>query len=92
MRVRHTLKTPQSCEVYAMQRAMADTPRRTRIKLDFTTPNAPTEVPVNAPGERSTSNDTTTARRIVRERPMCPYCFQPGRHRSAKDCLNALGR
>jgi hypothetical protein len=51
-----------------------------KVKLDFETPNAP---PPPRPVER-------------RPRPfpkqVCTYCFQPGVHQSAAECLRALER
>jgi hypothetical protein len=52
-----------------------------KIKLDFDTPNG-TPSPL-AIERRPTPRP---------EKPVCSYCFQPGFHQSAAQCLNALER
>jgi len=53
-----------------------------KVKLDFDTPHdEPTPPVVQRPTRRRSSNAV---------RPTCPFCYQPGVHRSATQCLRAL--
>ncbi len=52
--------------------------------LDFATPNAVT-VPVI--DRRATGRPPS---RLDAAKPVCPFCFQPGPHESAFNCLKAL--
>jgi hypothetical protein len=54
-------------------------------RLDFDTPN---EVPPAIPLKpRRTSTRPSSA-----NRPICPFCYEPGVHVSAAQCLRALER
>ena len=52
--------------------------------LDFDTPNATPTRPV--------SHRSTKPRVPGIQRPLCPFCFEPGIHQSAAQCLRALER
>jgi hypothetical protein len=61
-------------------------PHRTKKKviLDFDTPNGEHRPPI--------PEATPVARALAPPKPLCPFCYQPGFHRSAAQCLSALDR
>jgi hypothetical protein len=52
--------------------------------LDFATPNAVTVPVIDRRATRRARSPWPVAR------PVCPFCFQPGPHESAFNCLKAL--
>jgi hypothetical protein len=52
-------------------------------ELDFDTPN-------DSPSAPMAERRRKPSRQQGHTRPICPFCFQPGHHVSAKQCLNAL--
>jgi len=55
-----------------------------KVHLDFDTPN---DTPTQPMTERRAAPRSSNAGRSV-----CPYCYQPGIHQSAAQCLRALER
>jgi hypothetical protein len=53
-------------------------------RLDFDTPNDAPALPVKP--------RRTSARLASANRPICPFCYEPGVHVSAAQCLRALER
>ena len=52
--------------------------------LDFATPNAVTVPAIDRRATRRPPSPLSAAK------PVCPFCFQPGSHESAFNCLKAL--
>jgi hypothetical protein len=66
------------------QRISSNWDKPMKIQLDFDTPNDAPPAP--------TIERRITPRPPPKARPVCPFCFQSGIHRSAVQCLHALER